>query len=196
MIRRKTGTATNSRIWNWWAVPGLPTAGTPPLAPPIFIPTDEVLPHNATDLCVSASRRGKTRPLSKMPDSCVCRKTGTATNSRLWNWLAVPGLPTADTPPVARPIFIPSDEASPHNATDTSSQTATAEISMQENVQWQRIPASAKLRAGPILGMAHQCIPADIRRKSKWRANELCQPTPAPPRAWPESSRCPSCFGA
>src|ERR1017187_6798607 len=26
------------------------------------------------------------------------RKTGTATNSRLWNWLAVPGLPTADTP--------------------------------------------------------------------------------------------------
>ena len=48
MIRRKTGTATNSRIWNWWAVPGLPTAGTPPLAPPIFIPTDEVLPHNAT----------------------------------------------------------------------------------------------------------------------------------------------------
>src|ERR1019366_3963887 len=58
-------------------------------------------------------------------------------------------LPTADTPPVARPIFIPSDEASPHNATDTSSKTATAEISMQENVQWQRIPASAKLRAGP-----------------------------------------------
>src|ERR1039457_7151492 len=30
------------------------------------------------------------------------RKTGTATNSRLWNWLAVPGLPAADTPPVAR----------------------------------------------------------------------------------------------
>src|ERR1035441_10888451 len=28
-----------------------------------------------------------------MPDSCVRRKTGTATNSRLWNWLAVPGLP-------------------------------------------------------------------------------------------------------
>src|ERR1039457_6331866 len=41
--------------------------------------------------------------LSWTPDSCVCRKTGTATNSRLWNWLAVPGLPTADTPPVARP---------------------------------------------------------------------------------------------
>ena len=77
-----------------------------------------------------------------------------------------------------------------------SSQTATAETSMHGNVQWRRIPASAKLRAGPILGMAHQCIPADIRRKSKWRANELCQPTPAPPRAWPESSRCPSCFGA
>jgi hypothetical protein len=25
MIRRKTGTATNSRLWNWLAVPGLPT---------------------------------------------------------------------------------------------------------------------------------------------------------------------------
>ena len=25
MIRRKTGTATNSRFWNWLAVPGLPT---------------------------------------------------------------------------------------------------------------------------------------------------------------------------
>src|ERR1017187_5746198 len=47
----------------------------------------------------------------------MLRKAGTATNCRLWNWLAVPGLPTADTPPVARPIFIPSDEASPHNAT-------------------------------------------------------------------------------
>src|ERR1039457_38924 len=57
--------------------------------------------------------------LSKMPDSCVRRKTGTATNSRLWNWLAVPGLPTADTPPVAHPIFIPPDEVHPHNATDT-----------------------------------------------------------------------------
>ena len=41
------------------------------------------------------------------------RKTGTATNSRLWNWLAVPGLPTADTPPVARPIFILPDQAFP-----------------------------------------------------------------------------------
>jgi hypothetical protein len=49
----------------------------------------------------------------------IRRKTGTATNSRLWNWLAVPGLPTADTPPVARPIFILPDEAFPHNATDT-----------------------------------------------------------------------------
>src|ERR1019366_6312868 len=117
-VCRKTGTATNFSILNWLAVPGLPTADTPPLAPPIFIPTDEVLPHNATDLCVSASRRGKTRPLSKMPDSCVCRKTRTATNSRLWNWLAVPGLPTADTPPLAPPIFIPTDEVLPHNATD------------------------------------------------------------------------------
>src|ERR1017187_5700777 len=51
----------------------------------------------------------------------VRRKTGTATNSRLWNWLAVPGLPTADTPPVARPIFIPPDEAFPHNAASTES---------------------------------------------------------------------------
>ena len=25
---------------------------------------------------------------------CAHRKAGTATNSRLWNWLAVPGLPT------------------------------------------------------------------------------------------------------
>ena len=57
--------------------------------------------------------------LPKMPDSCVRRKTGTATNSRLWNWMAVPGLPTADTPPVARPIFIRPDEVLPHNATDT-----------------------------------------------------------------------------
>src|ERR1035438_931952 len=53
--------------------------------------------------------------LSNIPDSCVRRKTGTATNSRLWNWLAVPGLPTADTPPVARPIFVPPDEVLPHN---------------------------------------------------------------------------------
>src|ERR1039457_5484804 len=48
-MRRKTGTATNSRLWNWLAVPGLPTADTPPVALPIFIPPDEVLPHNATD---------------------------------------------------------------------------------------------------------------------------------------------------
>jgi hypothetical protein len=27
-------------------------------------------------------------------DQCARRKAGTATNSRLWNWLAVPGLPT------------------------------------------------------------------------------------------------------
>jgi len=39
-----------------------------------------------------------------MPDSCVRRKTGTATNSRLWNWMAVPGLPTADAPSVASPL--------------------------------------------------------------------------------------------
>src|ERR1035438_8969343 len=58
--------------------------------------------------------------LSNIPDSCVRRKTGTATNSCLWNWLAVPGLPTADTPPVARPIFVPPDEVLPHNATDTT----------------------------------------------------------------------------
>jgi hypothetical protein len=37
-----------------------------------------------------------------------------------WLYLAVPGLPTADTPPVARLIFIPPDEVLPHNATDTT----------------------------------------------------------------------------
>src|ERR1019366_2454191 len=136
-VCRKTGTATNSRLWNWLAVPGLPRADTPPLAPPIFIPTDEVLPHNATDLCVSASRRGKTRPLSKMPDSCVCRKTGTATNSRLWNWLAVPGLPTADTPPLAPPIFIPTDEVLPHNATDLC---VSASLRGKTRPVWSRLP--------------------------------------------------------
>jgi hypothetical protein len=76
----------------------------------------------------------KPATLSKMPDSCVRRKTGTATNSRLWNWLAVPGLPTADTPPVARPIIIPSDEASPHNATDTSFRRSLPEIGVSPRV--------------------------------------------------------------
>ena len=33
-----------------------------------------------------------------LPTGDTPRKTGTATNSRLWNWLAVPALPTADTP--------------------------------------------------------------------------------------------------
>jgi adenosylhomocysteine nucleosidase len=63
-----------------------------------------------------------------MPDSCARRKTGTATNSRLWNWLAVPGLPTPDTPPVGRPIFIPPDEVLPHNGTDTNFRRRLPEI--------------------------------------------------------------------
>jgi putative selenate reductase len=73
--------------------------------------------------------------LPKMPDSCVRRKTGTATNSRLWNWLAVPGLPTADTPPIARPIFISPDEVLPHNATDT-----VFDISVGYNLEGIRSP--------------------------------------------------------
>jgi hypothetical protein len=53
-------------------------------------------------------------------DRCARRKAGTATNSRLWNWLAVPGLPSTDTSPNSpAPLFIPPDEMLPHNATDT-----------------------------------------------------------------------------
>src|ERR1035438_7865882 len=33
-------------------------------------------------------------------DRCARRKAGTATNSRLWNWLAVPGLPHGKLPTV------------------------------------------------------------------------------------------------
>jgi len=31
-MRRETGTATNSRLWNWLGVPALPTVRTPGLA--------------------------------------------------------------------------------------------------------------------------------------------------------------------
>ena len=35
-MRRKAGTATNSRLWNWLAVPGLPTTDTSPNSPAPF----------------------------------------------------------------------------------------------------------------------------------------------------------------
>src|SRR5664279_5714629 len=48
----------------------------------------------------SSSRRVKcfliTRDSPENADRCARRKTGTATNSRFWNWLAVPGLPYAE----------------------------------------------------------------------------------------------------
>src|ERR1035441_9994456 len=40
----------------------------------------------------------QTRDSLENADRCARRKTGTATNSRLWNWMAVPGLPTPSYP--------------------------------------------------------------------------------------------------
>src|ERR1035438_44349 len=39
-------------------------------------------------------RNPQTRDSLENAGRCARRKAGTATNSRLWNWLAVPGLPT------------------------------------------------------------------------------------------------------
>src|ERR1035437_7178830 len=107
------------------------------------------------------TRAAKPGTLSKMPDSCVRRKTGTATNSRLRNWWAVPGLPTADTPPVARPIFIPSDEVLPHNATDTRFPAPFAGnwLSVPGFAPRETHPAAVPVHSIPILAAALVQLP-------------------------------------
>src|ERR1035438_2958054 len=146
--RRKTGTATNSRLWNWMAVPGLPHGNHPLPAflpwwgvraakrglPPIpafgirwlspVCPTENApsplsclggvcapqsgdchqFPPLELDGCTRFAPR-KTLP-SRFPAlvGCARRKTGTATNSLLWDWMPVPGLPHGNHP---LPAFLP-----------------------------------------------------------------------------------------
>src|ERR1019366_8196555 len=48
-VRRKTGTATNSRLWNWLAVPGLPR-GTRPRPQPFPSVTSEIIQSKIMDI--------------------------------------------------------------------------------------------------------------------------------------------------
>src|ERR1035438_8025854 len=95
--RRKAGTATNSRLWNWLCRSVCaPQSGDCHQFPPLEL---------AMPIGVRAAKRG----LPPIPafgigyaDRCVRRKAGTDTNSRFWNWLAVPGLPQGIRPRVCR----------------------------------------------------------------------------------------------
>jgi hypothetical protein len=79
-----------------WLYPVCPRRANLALPRTFFIPPDEVLPHNATDTKFPAQFAGNWHSCPRVfenADRCARRKAGTATNSRLWNWLAVPGLP-------------------------------------------------------------------------------------------------------
>src|ERR1035438_5523743 len=61
-VLRKAGTVTNSRLWNWLTVLDCPRFAhdrhPAEQSRPIFIPPDEVLPHNATDTKLPAQFAG------------------------------------------------------------------------------------------------------------------------------------------